>query len=125
MQNSIREILNHNGEVLKTTEEIKGEAMRFFQDFLTQKPSDYQGTSVNNIQHLMENIIQATDIVKDYHKDSISPRCAMKIDISKAFDSVQWDFLLNVLEDLNFPQKFIHWINLCISTTSFSVQVNG
>ncbi|KAG7533510.1 Reverse transcriptase zinc-binding domain [Arabidopsis thaliana x Arabidopsis arenosa] len=74
---------------------------------------------------LMENILLATEVVKDYHKDTISPRCAMKIDISKAFDSVQWDFLLNVLEAMNFPAKFIHWIKLCISTASFSVQVNG
>ena len=67
----------------------------------------------------------ATELVKDYHKDSISPRCAMKIDISKAFDYVQGSFLLNTLEALNFPEKFHHSINLCISTATFSVQVNG
>ena len=49
----------------------------------------------------------------------------MKIDISKSFDSVQWNFLLNVLAALDFPEKFIHWIHLCISTASFSIQVNG
>ena len=49
----------------------------------------------------------------------------MKIDISKAFDSVQWDFLLNTLEALNFPTQYIHWIKLCITTATFSVQVNG
>ena len=74
---------------------------------------------------LMENVLLATELVKDYHKNSVSPRCAMKIDISKAFDSVQWQFLLNTLEALNFPEKFTHWIKLCISTATFSVQVNG
>lgn len=73
---------------------------------------------------LMENLLLATELVKDYHKDSISARCAMKIDISKAFDSVQWPFLLNTLKALGFPDNFVHWINLCISTASFSVQVN-
>ena len=38
---------------------------------------------------LMENLLLATELVKDYHKTEISARCAMKIDISKAFDSVQ------------------------------------
>ncbi|XP_048619986.1 uncharacterized protein LOC125590455 [Brassica napus] len=38
---------------------------------------------------LMENVMLASKLVADYHKDSITPRCAMKIDISKAFDSVQ------------------------------------
>ncbi|KAG7543595.1 Reverse transcriptase zinc-binding domain [Arabidopsis thaliana x Arabidopsis arenosa] len=74
---------------------------------------------------LMENLLLATEIIKDYHKESISPRCAMKIDISKAFDSVQWGFLLNTLQALGFPDKYIHWIKVCITTPSFSVQVNG
>lgn len=73
----------------------------------------------------MENMLLATEIVKDYHKVDISPRCAMMIDISKAFDSVQWTFLLNALKALTLPEKFIHWISICISTASFSVLVNG
>ncbi|XP_013739623.2 uncharacterized protein LOC106442489 [Brassica napus] len=73
----------------------------------------------------MENVLLASEIVKDYHKDSISPRCAMKLDISKAFDSVQWYFLLNCLAVMGFPSKFIHWIRLCVTSPSFSVQVNG
>ena len=74
---------------------------------------------------LMENVLLASELVKDYHKDSISPRCAMKLDISKAFDSVQWSFLLNCLPAMGFPSKFIHWIKLCVTSPSFSVQVNG
>ena len=74
---------------------------------------------------LMGSVLMATELVKDYHKDTISPRCAMQIDISKAFDSVQWEFLLNTLKALGLPDKFTHWISLCITTASFSVQVNG
>lgn len=43
----------------------------------------------------MENVLLATELVKDYHWVSFSSKCAMKIDILKAFDSVQWSFLLN------------------------------
>ena len=74
---------------------------------------------------LMENVLLASEMVKDYHKSSIPPRCVMKIDISKAFDSVQWEFVLKGLKALNFPEKYIHWIKLCITSLSFSVQVNG
>ena len=74
---------------------------------------------------LMENVLLASELVKDYHKETVLPRCVMKIDISKAFDSVQWDFVLNSLEAIGVPARFIHWIKLCISTPSFSVQVNG
>lgn len=38
---------------------------------------------------LLEDILLATELVKDYHKDSISSRCEIKFDISKAFDMVQ------------------------------------
>lgn len=74
---------------------------------------------------LMENVLLATELVKGYHKDEVSPRCVMKIDISKAFDSVQWGFVLKSLRVLGFPEKYIHWIKLCITIPSFSVQVNG
>ena len=47
----------------------------------------------------------------------------MKTDIFKAFDSVQW--LLATLEALGFPNEYIHWIRLCVTTSSFLVQVNG
>ena len=74
---------------------------------------------------LMENVLLASELVKGYHSDTISPRGVMKIDISKAFDSVQWDFVLKSLTVIGVPEKFIHWIKLCITSPSFSVQVNG
>lgn len=74
---------------------------------------------------LMENMLLASELVKGYHKDSVSPRCVMKIDISKAFNFVQWFFLLQILVALGFLERFIHWIKLCATTPSFSVQVNG
>lgn len=74
---------------------------------------------------LMENVLLAIELVKGYHKENVSPRCAMKIDISKGFDLVQWDFLLKCLKFLGFPVKFIIWIELCVTSPSFSVQVNG
>ena len=74
---------------------------------------------------LMENVLLASEVVKDYHKDSITPRCAMKLDISKAFDSVQWSFLLNSMMAMGFPERFIISIKLCVTTPSYSVQVNG
>ena len=73
---------------------------------------------------LQENVLLASELVKDYHKEFVTPRGVMKIDISKAFDSVQWSFVLKSLEALGFPERFIRWIKLCITTPSFSVQVN-
>ncbi|CAL9248122.1 unnamed protein product, partial [Arabidopsis halleri] len=39
---------------------------------------------------LLENVLLATELVKDYHKSSIAPRSVIKINISKVFDIVEW-----------------------------------
>jgi hypothetical protein len=50
---------------------------------------------------------------------------AINIDLEKAFDRMEWNFLLSILQKLGFQAKWINWIRLCISTTSFSVLLNG
>ncbi|XP_013617158.1 PREDICTED: uncharacterized protein LOC106323609 [Brassica oleracea var. oleracea] len=64
-------------------------------------------------------------LVKDYHKDVVSSRPAIKIDISKAFNTVQWTFIEATLCTMNYPDLFITWIMHCIDTTGFLVSVNG
>ena len=48
-----------------------------------------------------------------------------KLDIEKAFDNVDWTFILTVMQKMRFGEKWIKWIKWCISTISFSVLVNG
>lgn len=49
----------------------------------------------------------------------------LKIDFTKAFDRLSWQFLICVLEKMNFPQKIINLIFQCISTVSYNFQLNG
>ena len=58
------------------------------------------------------------------HKGSW-PCVLLKIDISKAFDSVSWTFLLQVLECLGFPLAFRDWVSAMLSSASTKVMVNG
>lgn len=74
---------------------------------------------------LLENVLLATELVKNYHKDSIGARSVLKLDISKAFDTVKWSFIKDTLRTMNIPEQFIHWIHTCLSTATFSVSVNG
>lgn len=48
-----------------------------------------------------------------------------KVDLKKAFDTVNWGFILNTLEALGFPPAFRNLIEQCITTTRFSVAING
>ncbi|GFZ19684.1 hypothetical protein Acr_28g0003890 [Actinidia rufa] len=49
----------------------------------------------------------------------------MKIDLRKAYDTVNWDFLRDVLSGLGFPGLFVEWIMPCVSTTTFSISIKG
>ena len=48
-----------------------------------------------------------------------------KLDIKKAYDSIRWEFLFQVMGKMGFGGRWLSWIKWCISTASFSVLVNG
>ena len=48
-----------------------------------------------------------------------------KLDIKKAYDKINWNFIVMVLKTLGFGEKWIGWIKWCISMTSFSILING
>ncbi|KAK4382381.1 hypothetical protein Sango_2877100 [Sesamum angolense] len=74
---------------------------------------------------ISDNILLAQELLAGYNQTRLPARCTLKIDIQKAYDSVEWDFLLEVLRLFNFPQQFIMLIEQCISTASFSISLNG
>ncbi|XP_073313562.1 uncharacterized protein [Primulina huaijiensis] len=74
---------------------------------------------------IVDNIHLAQEPLRKYSRKRGSPRCMLKIDLQKAYDTVDWCFLKGVLTHLNFPCSFINWIMECVSTTSFSIVING
>ena len=67
----------------------------------------------------------AQDLLRNYHRKDVSPRCTIKVDLQKAYDTVGWSFLLDLLLLLGFPTRFINWIRVCLSTSKFSINING
>lgn len=49
---------------------------------------------------------------------------ALKLDISKTYDKVEWSFLRHTMERLGFSNKWINLVMDCITTSSFSVIIN-
>ena len=50
---------------------------------------------------------------------------ALKLDISKAYDMVDWGFLRFMLLKMGFVEQWISWLMLCISIVEYSVLFNG
>ena len=83
-----------------------------------------QGAFVRG-REILFNVLICQDLATGYQRKHIPPRCLLKIDLHKAFDSIHWDFLWDLLKVLNFPRLFITWIQKCISNVSFSLHLNG
>lgn len=65
-----------------------------------------------------------------FHKiqHSKNPRdsyCAYKLDLAKAYDRVDWDFLEGALRRIGFADKWIEWVMACVRSVRFTVRCNG
>ncbi|XP_074270876.1 uncharacterized protein LOC141594786 [Silene latifolia] len=76
-------------------------------------------------RNLFENVMLTQSLVKGYTRKHITPRCMLKVDISKAFDTLQWKFIQDMLTGLNFPPRFVSWVMGCITGSWFTFKVNG
>ncbi|XP_022003175.1 uncharacterized protein LOC110900598 [Helianthus annuus] len=74
---------------------------------------------------ISDNILLTQELMHNYHVNRGPPRCAFKIDIQKAYDTVSWAFLKSILSRFGFHQKMITWIMTCVSTASYSISING
>ncbi|KAJ0833348.1 putative RNA-directed DNA polymerase [Helianthus annuus] len=74
---------------------------------------------------ISDNILLTQELMHNYHRHFGPPRCAFKVDIQKAYDTVDWGFLKNVLVGFGFNDIMVNWIMLCVSTASYSICVNG
>ena len=50
---------------------------------------------------------------------------SIKLDMSKVFDIVQWNFIHEVMIKMGFSKKWVDLIMNCISSVSYSVIING
>ena len=50
---------------------------------------------------------------------------AVKLDMEKAYDRVEWDFLVAVMERLGFDSRWRALILGCVSSVNFSILLNG
>ncbi|XP_062112580.1 uncharacterized protein LOC133823744 [Humulus lupulus] len=98
--------------------------LRVLREVLPDIISENQSGFVKG-RRIAHNIMLCQDMVRGYDRRSAKFACLFKIDLQKAYDSLDWDFLKEMLEALNFPKKFVDLIMDCITTPQFSFSING
>ena len=76
---------------------------------------------------ILENILLAFELLHclQNHKSTKGGFMALKLDMSKAYDHVEWAFLEKIMRKLGFNEKWIILMMLCVPTISYSILING
>ncbi|GMI84866.1 hypothetical protein HRI_002155900 [Hibiscus trionum] len=78
-------------------------------------------------RNITDNILIAHEIIHSINTGTSksSRGAALKLDMEKAFDRVEWSFLENVMTRMGFASSWVSLIMRCISSVSFTVKVNN
>jgi hypothetical protein len=71
-----------------------------------------------------DNFVFVQQVIRQLHKKK-DTTLFIKLDIAKAFDSVNWPFLIQVMTHLGLGQRWRDWITTLWNTSSSSFLVNG
>lgn len=74
---------------------------------------------------LSDNSTLADEHLWSFDQKSTPKRACIVVDLQKAFDTVQWSTVCDVMRSVNFSHMFITLIHDCISTPKFSIIVKG
>ncbi|KAL9671092.1 hypothetical protein QQ045_008657 [Rhodiola kirilowii] len=87
--------------------------------------SEESGPAINAKRFRIQyhNIISSNNYEDE--DDNNRKRCIIKIDIGKAYDMVDLNFLRLIMMEFGFPSIFIKWIMNCVTSASFSLLING
>ncbi|CAA7020450.1 unnamed protein product [Microthlaspi erraticum] len=76
---------------------------------------------------ISDNVLITHETLHYLQRSGAIKHCSMavKTDMSKVYDRLEWGFVVAVMERLGFHPKWINWVLRCISTVSYSFLVNG
>ena len=75
---------------------------------------------------MTDNVLVAYECVHAIRtKKRKKPLCAVKLDMMKAYDRIEWVFLEQTLRKFGFASQWIEVIMRCVSSACFCVKLNG
>jgi len=76
-------------------------------------------------RNVKDCIALASEAINVLDRRSFGGNLALKIDVYKAFDTLNWEFLIKVLKAFGFNDKFCMWISSILHSTTISISING
>jgi hypothetical protein len=73
---------------------------------------------------IQDNFLYTQNLIRSLHQRNLSG-LFLKLDIAKAFDTVRWDFLLEVLEQMGFRSRWRAWVSILLASSSTAILLNG
>nr|ABF95850.1 retrotransposon protein, putative, unclassified [Oryza sativa Japonica Group] len=76
---------------------------------------------------ITDNALIAFECIHHIQKETSAGKqfCAYKLDLAKAYDRVDWDFLRGALTKVGFCSTWVEWVMACVTTVKYSVSFNG
>ena len=75
-------------------------------------------------RQMADSIVLAEKILAKWRRDGTTD-FMWKVNFDKAYDSIDWRFLWNVLRRRGFSETWVRWVKQCVTTSTFAVLVNG
>lgn len=76
-------------------------------------------------RNIRDGIYLTSEEINLLSNKSFSSNVALKIDISKAFDTISWPFIIKTLSSFGFNNTFCNWISVILHSATLSIGFNG
>ena len=76
---------------------------------------------------ITDNVLMAHELMDHINKKRKGKdgEMALKLDMSKAYDRVEWRCLQKIMERLGFHERWIRIVMACVSSVTYAIRLNG
>ncbi|XP_023907624.1 uncharacterized protein LOC112019319 [Quercus suber] len=95
---------------------------RFLPDIISENQSAFMSTRL-----ITDNVLVAFETMHylNHKKSGRQGEMALKLDMSKVFDRVEWGCLRNIMLKMGFSERWVNIMMLCVTSVTYSIRLNG
>lgn len=78
-------------------------------------------------RYILYNVLTTSEILHHMKCQSKGKKqeISLKIDISKAYDRVNWSFIQSMMRKTGFDKKWVKWMGICMAIVKYQLLVNS